>query len=123
MTTEHPDSSIPDEAWEQFQRESEGPARLAAPKEPSARARMVAERLRREDEEAARRQGRVRGWGWGRKGRTPVRAEPDAWRAWPSGRRRQAGRRRGWGLFWVVVAVVVVVIVLNPARTLGWLAG
>jgi hypothetical protein len=119
MTAELPESSIPDEAWEEFQRESEGPARLAAPKEPSARARMVAERLRREDEASARRQGRVRGLG--RKGK--VRAEPDSWRAWPTHQQTTARRRRGWGVFWVFVAIVVLLIVLNPARTLPWLLG
>ncbi|MCX4584884.1 hypothetical protein [Streptomyces sp. NBC_01481] len=118
MTAELPESSIPDEAWEEFQRESEGPARLAAPKEPSARARMVAERLRREDEEAARQQGRVRRLG--KRGRSRVRAEPEAWRAWPD-RQRQARRRRGWGVLWVVVAVVLVLLVMNPVRALAWL--
>lgn len=121
MSAELPESSIPDEAWEEFQRESEGPARLSAPKEPSARARRVAERLRREDEEAARRQGRARAWG--RKGKTPVRAEPDGWRAWPTHQRPKARRGRGWGIFWVFVTVVVLLIVLNPARTLYWLVG
>ncbi|WP_327326787.1 hypothetical protein OG735_32995 [Streptomyces sp. NBC_01210] len=116
MSAELPESSIPDEAWEEFQRESEGPARLAAPKEPSARARMVTERLRLEDEKAARRQRRPRGWGR----KAAVRAEPEAWRAWPS-RQRQARRRRGWGVFWVVVTVVVVLLVMNPERTLSWL--
>ncbi|MET7620803.1 hypothetical protein [Streptomyces sp. NPDC005408] len=120
MTAELPESSIPDEAWEEFQRESEGPARLAAPKEPSARARMVTERLRREDEEATRRQGRVRGWG---KRGTQVRAEPQAWRAWPGQQQRQARRRRGWTVVSVVLAVVVVLVVLNPAKSLSWLAG
>ncbi|MFF4230674.1 hypothetical protein [Streptomyces sp. NPDC001820] len=119
MSAELPESSIPDEAWEEFQRESEGPARLAAPKEPSARARMVTERLRREDE-AARRHGKGRGWRM--RGRTQVRAEPDVWRAWPS-RRRQARRRRGWGAFWVLVVVGVVLVLMNPAMSLSWLVG
>jgi hypothetical protein len=119
MSAELPESSIPDEAWEEFQRESEGPARLAAPKEPSARARMVTERLRREDEEAARRHGKVRGWG---RRRTQVRAEPDAWRAWPS-QQRQARRRRVWGVFWVLVVVGTVLVVMNPAKSLSWLVG
>ncbi|TQK51130.1 hypothetical protein FBY35_1522 [Streptomyces sp. SLBN-118] len=118
MTAELPESSIPDEAWEEFQRESEGPARLDAPKEPSARARMVAERLRRADEEAARRQGRVRGLGKRGRGRTEARAEPEAWRAWPD-QPRQARRRRGMGVFWVAAAVVVVLLVMNPVGALG----
>ncbi|MCX4820121.1 hypothetical protein OG883_09425 [Streptomyces sp. NBC_01142] len=120
MTGELPESSIPDEAWEEFQRESEGPARLAAPKEPSARARMVAERLRREDEKAARRQGRGRRWG--RKRRAEVRAEPDGWRAWPTHQQTRAPRRRGRGIFWVLVAIGVVMLVMNPEKVLSWLS-
>lgn len=104
-------SSIPDDAWEQFQRESEGPARLRAPKEPSARARIVAERLRRADEEAARQ-------GLGRR----RRAEPDAWRAWASRDRVHKPRSRAWGLVWVVVAVGVALVVMNPGRALSWLS-
>ncbi|WP_405573644.1 hypothetical protein OG317_29070 [Streptomyces sp. NBC_01167] len=104
-------SSIPDDAWEQFQRESEGPARLRAPKEPSARARIVAERLRRADEEAARQ-------GLGRR----RRAEPDAWRAWASRDRVHKPRSRTWGLVWVVVAVGVALVVMNPGRALSWLS-
>jgi len=41
-----PDSSIPDEVWQKFVEDSERDIRGAAPKEPSARARMVTERLR-----------------------------------------------------------------------------
>jgi hypothetical protein len=113
-----PESSIPDEEWARFQIESEGPARLAAPKEPSARARMVTERLRRADEEAARQQGRARRWA--RRGKAPVQAEPDGWRAWPT-QQAQKRRSRLWGLVWVAVAVGVLFLVLNPGRTLAWL--
>ncbi|MFI1396920.1 hypothetical protein [Streptomyces sp. NPDC020681] len=118
MSAEHSESPIPDEAWEKFQLESEGPARLSAPKEPSARARMVTERLRQADEQAARRGGRV-GRRWRRE---PVRAEPEAWRSW-SGQQR-AGKRRSRirGLVWVVLAVAVVLVVLNPDRALSWLS-
>lgn len=117
MSAELPESSISDEAWERFQRESEGPARLTAPKEPSARARMVAERLRRADEEAARQQGRARGRGKNAR----VRAEPDAWRAWQTRGTRHTRRSRVPGIAWVVVAVVVVLLVMNPQRTFWWL--
>ncbi|MGB8944757.1 MAG: hypothetical protein WCD21_31675, partial [Streptomyces sp.] len=47
---------MPDDVWERFERDSLRDIRASAPKEPSARARMVAERLRRLDEEAARQQ-------------------------------------------------------------------
>lgn len=42
--------------------------------------------------------------------------------AWPS-QQRQARRRRGWGVFWVLVIVGVVLIVMNPAKSLSWLIG
>ncbi len=113
MPAELPESSIPDEAWEEFQRESEGPARLRAPKEPSARARIVAEQLRRADEEAARQRGR-REKGW---------AGPDAWRGWASREQVRARKRRSraWGFVWVIVAVVGVLVLMNPGRVLPWL--
>ncbi|MFI9584694.1 hypothetical protein ACIHCQ_23280 [Streptomyces sp. NPDC052236] len=126
MTGDLPESSIPDEAWREFQQESEGPARLAAPKEPSARARMVTERLRREDEAAARGQGRLRRVRRLRRGKrrsAAVRAEPEGWRAWPSGQRRQERRRRLRGLFWVLVVIVVVLLIMNPEKMLSWLSG
>ncbi|MGW0703575.1 hypothetical protein ACWD0A_30585 [Streptomyces sp. NPDC002867] len=115
--SETPESSISDEEWARFQIESEGPARLAAPKEPSARARMVTERLRRADEEAARQQGRVRRLV--RRGR-PVQAQPDGWRAWP-GRQTRERRSRVWTFVWIAVAVGVLVVLLNPAAALPWL--
>lgn len=118
MNGDQPESSISDEEWTTFQIESEGPARLAAPKEPSARARMVTERLRRADEEAARQQGRARRWA--RRGKAPVQAEPDGWRSWPTSR-AQKRRSRLWGLVWVAVAIGVLFVLLNPGRTLAWL--
>ncbi|MFP1624963.1 hypothetical protein ACLB9X_07090 [Streptomyces sp. 5K101] len=115
---EIPESSISDEEWARFQIESEGPARLAAPKEPSARARMVTERLRLADEQAARQQGRARRLV--RRGR-PVQAQPDGWRAWPDGQTRRARRSRVWTFVWVAVAIGVVVFLLNPVAALSWL--
>jgi hypothetical protein len=105
---EQPEQSLPDEVWEEFERDSESRIRAEAPKEPSARARMVAERLRRQDEEAARRQGRR----WGRR-RKRVRAQPDAWRAWPE-RRRGGGRDRVATAVILGVTVLVVVLALYP---------
>lgn len=105
--------SLPDEVWEQFERDSETRIRASAPKEPSARARMVAERLRREDEAATLRQKRH----WGRR-RRRVRARPDGWRAWPSEGR---GRRpRDWVATVVILSVLVAVLAfaLFPWRTL-----
>ncbi|MGJ5753960.1 hypothetical protein FB563_2105 [Streptomyces puniciscabiei] len=49
--SEHPDeSSIPDEQWEAFLREAVADGGRNAPKEPSARARMVTRRLKEQDE-------------------------------------------------------------------------
>ncbi|MEU9099205.1 hypothetical protein [Streptomyces sp. NPDC048361] len=48
------DDAVPDEVWERFIRDSELDIKTsAAPKEPSARARMVTDRLRKEREAAA----------------------------------------------------------------------
>ncbi|MFD8817175.1 hypothetical protein ACFV23_38220 [Streptomyces sp. NPDC059627] len=41
-------SSIPDEVWEQFLRDTDRDIRKSAPKEPSARAREVTERLNKQ---------------------------------------------------------------------------
>ncbi|MFE9622237.1 hypothetical protein [Streptomyces sp. NPDC006527] len=64
-------SSPSDEEWQAFLQESESGAAASAPKEPSARARMVTERLRHQ-------------------------GEPDGWRTGPAWRERdgRAGRRR-----------------------------
>ncbi|HEY3482006.1 MAG TPA: hypothetical protein VGL02_24180, partial [Streptomyces sp.] len=45
--------SLPDDVWERFVQDSERDIRATAPKEPSARARMVTRRLREEEERAA----------------------------------------------------------------------
>ncbi|MFF0741609.1 hypothetical protein ACFYVL_14535 [Streptomyces sp. NPDC004111] len=97
--------SLPDDVWQQFEQDSEARIRAQAPKEPSARARMVAERLRREDEAAAARHKRRL-----RRRRGPVRARPDAWRAWPESRRR--GRNRDWVATLVILGVLVGVLAL-----------
>lgn len=89
------DSSLSDADWERFLQESEDGVR-DAPKEPSARARMVTRRLREED----------------------ARAEP--WRAHRPPRPR---RRKGWYALGVVAAVAVAVVALNPGRVTGWITG
>ncbi|MER6737681.1 hypothetical protein [Streptomyces puniciscabiei] len=87
--------SISDEEWERFLRESEAGVE-GAPKEPSARARMVARRLREEP------------------------GRPDAWRAHEPPRRRAGKARYVVGL---VVAAGLLVVALNPGRVTGWLGG
>jgi hypothetical protein len=132
------DRHITDEEWEAFLRESEGPARLTAPKEPSARARMVTERLRLQDEEYERslRRGGLKRKGRGSRGNRADRPgrrirrnragppPPDAWRPGPSPYGPN-GRTGGGGSVKTVVGVVLVIalllIALNPERTLPWL--
>ncbi|NED12642.1 hypothetical protein [Streptomyces sp. SID9124] len=86
-------SSIPDEEWERFLREAEAGS-PGAPEEPSARARMVAQRLRDEP-------GPPRGW------RTH---EPP---------RRRAGKARY--VVGLLVVVALLFVALDPGRVTGWL--
>ncbi|MEU2249260.1 hypothetical protein [Streptomyces sp. NPDC019224] len=83
-------SAIPDEEWERFLREAEA-GTSGAPEEPSARARMVAQRLREEP-----------GPPLGR-------------------RTRQPPRRRGgvWYVVGLLAVVVLFVVTLGPGRLAG----
>ncbi|MCX0246683.1 hypothetical protein [Streptomyces drozdowiczii] len=85
-------SSIPDEEWERFLREAEA-GTPGAPEEPSARARMVTQRLREET------------------------GPPPGWRT------HQPPRRRGRVGYVVglVVVVALLVVALVPGRAAGWL--
>ncbi len=112
---------VPQETWERFLNDSEGAIRADAPKEPSARARVVSRRLREQDELAARRTARRRRH-WRRLltpwRRTAPAAPATAWRAAPSGP-PVTGRRRLARVARVVVpplvAVGVVLLVMNPS--------
>ncbi|QNS03444.1 hypothetical protein [Streptomyces xanthii] len=84
-------SSVSDEEWERFLRESEEGVR-DAPQEPSARARMVTRRLQEEDPQ----DGNGRGW------RTYSPARPR--------------RRTGWYVAGILAALAVVLWVLAPDR-------
>ncbi|MCZ4121140.1 hypothetical protein [Streptomyces sp. H39-S7] len=127
MTAEPPasgdKSAIPDDVWEKFVRDTEQDIRAQAPKEPSARARMVTERFRREAELAALQQRK--GKRWGRRAKPAVPAEPAGWRTGPTwqDRERRATRRRLRGGLGVLLAVVVLLVVLNPSTALDWLRG
>ncbi|UFQ17528.1 MULTISPECIES: hypothetical protein [Streptomyces] len=119
--------AIPDEVWEQFERDSERDIRSTAPKEPSARARMVAERLRRLDEEAARqeaeRKGRLRRRRARRDDAEPVRWRPDDWRAAPTGPRRDPRSERGRRVLSVVIVIggmALAIALLSPFRFWIW---
>ncbi|MGW7239236.1 hypothetical protein [Streptomyces sp. NPDC054804] len=90
-------SSIPDEVWEQFIRDTERDIRKSAPKEPSARARQVTERLKGQQ-------------------------EPTGWRtgpAWQETDGRAARRRRIWAVVGLPVAIAVAVVAMRPSLIPG----
>ncbi|MFE1857390.1 hypothetical protein [Streptomyces anandii] len=87
--------SIPDEEWERFLREAEAGVE-GAPEEPSARARMVARRLREES------------------------GRPEPWRGHPPARRQ---RGKGWYAFGLLVAAALLVVALDPGLVAGWFGG
>ncbi|MEV2216270.1 hypothetical protein AB0H86_33440 [Streptomyces sp. NPDC050997] len=100
--SEEPSSTpeIPDEVWEQFARDTERDIRGSAPKEPSARARLVTERLRQQE----------------------ARGElPEGWRTNPAqGAKDRAGRRRRlWAVIGVPLAVAVALVALKPSLLPG----
>ncbi|MFF8288885.1 hypothetical protein ACF068_06565 [Streptomyces sp. NPDC016309] len=87
-------ASIPDEEWERFLREA-GAGDQDAPREPSARARMVTGRLREEPD------------------------RPEGWRTYRPVRRR---RGRGWYVLGLLAAVGLLVVAVAPGRVVGWFA-
>ena len=94
-------SEIPDDVWEQFTRDTERDIRGSAPKEPSARARMVTERLRRQEE-----RGEL----------------PPGWRTGPAvqetnGRRGRRGKL--WAVVGIPVAVAVALVAVKPSLLPG----
>ncbi|QLE70948.1 hypothetical protein FGW37_04410 [Streptomyces rectiverticillatus] len=94
--TEPDGSSRSDEEWERFLRESVAGA-ADAPKEPSARARDVAKRLRAEPGRGME----------GRRSHTPARPE----------------RRTGWYVAGLPALLVLLVVALAPGRVVDLFAG
>ncbi|MFJ6084103.1 hypothetical protein ACIQI8_22130 [Streptomyces sp. NPDC092369] len=88
-------SPISDEVWEQFIRDNERSIRDSAPKEPSARARMVTERLKREG------------------------APPEGWRTGPTGTPKKGRRRKAWAIIGVPVAIAVALVAMKPSLIPG----
>ncbi|WP_406172730.1 hypothetical protein [Streptomyces sp. NBC_00996] len=128
---EQPDetSSISDDQWETFLRETAEGGGAPAPKEPSARARMVTRRLREAD--AAESNGRDR-----RRWRPRVRRRKEApapqpwtpagWHTGPAWREINGSarrRRRVWSALGVVLAVAVAVVAVRPSLLLDRLPG
>ncbi|MFI2375100.1 hypothetical protein ACH5AO_08545 [Streptomyces sp. NPDC018964] len=118
-------SSLPDDVWEKFIQDSERDIRASAPKEPSARARMVTERLRAMDEAQAgtAADGKRR---TGRKRKAARPAPPEGWRTGPPLQvleRRSSRRRRIWSAVGIVTAVALAVVAVNPSAALSWLPG
>ncbi|MEU8825786.1 hypothetical protein [Streptomyces sp. NPDC048636] len=93
-------SSRSDEEWERFLRESVAGA-ADAPKEPSARAREVAKRLRTEPGTEPGRD--LEGW----RGYTPARPE----------------RRTGWYVVGLLASLVLLVVALAPGWTVDLFTG
>lgn len=108
--------AVPDDVWERFARDSERDIRSSAPKEPSARARLVTERLRQEDAREAERSRRTFR-------RTPPRpAQPEGWRTGPAWREmdgRAARRRRLWAILGIPLVVAVAVVAMKPSLLPG----
>ncbi|MFJ9174115.1 hypothetical protein [Streptomyces sp. NPDC102360] len=92
---DHSGSSLSDDEWERFLQESEDGVR-DAPKEPSARARMVTRRLQEQD------------------------ARPEPWRTHQPARPR---RRTGWYALGLVATLAVAVVALAPGRVTDWFGG
>lgn len=89
------DGSISDEEWERFLREAEAGTQ-SAPAEPSARARMVARRLREEP------------------------GRPEGWRTYEPARRR---RGKGWYVAGLVAVGLVLAVAVAPGSLTGWFGG
>ncbi|MFJ9902143.1 hypothetical protein ACIRVK_04410 [Streptomyces sp. NPDC101152] len=95
--------SIPDDVWEKFLKDSERDIHGSAPKEPSARARMVTERLRNQE---------ARG------------ALPEGWRTGPAWQQEKGRRgRRIGGALAVLLAAAVTVVAMKPSLLPGDLFG
>ncbi|MFD6321428.1 hypothetical protein ACFWOL_00840 [Streptomyces sp. NPDC058442] len=122
-----PGSSNPaGDVWEKFFEDSERDIRATAPKEPSARARMVTERLRAMDEAQAGSNGAGGKRRWGRSRPAAPPARPEGWRtgpAWQEMNGRTTRRRTGWSVVGVLVAVAVAAVAVNPSGALSWLPG
>ncbi|MFG2618467.1 hypothetical protein ACGFXC_12655 [Streptomyces sp. NPDC048507] len=106
---------VSDEEWQRFA-EQAGQRSADAPKEPSARARMVTERLRREDEERRRAAGR---FGRGR----AAAAGPPGWRTGPDAPGRRSKGRRLKAAAAIVLIAGLALVALRPELLIDRLTG
>ncbi|MFG2712645.1 hypothetical protein ACGFX2_19140 [Streptomyces goshikiensis] len=116
---------IPDAEWERFREEIERQDGNA-PKEPSARARMVTERLRREDEERRRAERGRFGRGRFGRARTPQPAQPPGWRtgpAWQPAQGRGSGKRRLKAAGAIVLIAGLALVALRPELVIDRITG
>ncbi|WP_316744438.1 hypothetical protein [Streptomyces sp. MK7] len=130
---EHPDerpgegSSIPDEQWEAFLRDAAEEGGRNAPKEPSARARMVTRRLRERDEAVQARAGKGGGRRWWRKRQPePQPWTPPGWRtgpAWQEMNGRSRRRRTVGSAIAVLLAAALAVVAVRPSLLLDRFPG
>ncbi|MDG9716975.1 hypothetical protein [Streptomyces sp. DH24] len=120
--------ALTDEQLAAFLREAAEGGGAGAPKEPSARARMVTRRLREEEEAAARqggRGGRGRRLGRGRRAEAPA-AAPPGWRtgpAWQETDARRTRRRRVLAGVGVTLAVALALVAVRPSLVLDRIPG
>ncbi|MFE3633330.1 hypothetical protein [Streptomyces sp. NPDC059168] len=116
-----------DDQWEALLQDPAGGARSAAPKEPSARARMVTRRLREQDEAQARGRGRGgRAWWPGAARKATPPATPPGWRTGPAWREMDGSAARGRRVrtaFGVALAIAVAVVAVRPSLLLDRLPG
>ncbi|WP_415952363.1 hypothetical protein [Streptomyces sp. KLOTTS4A1] len=113
--------SISDERWESFLREAMDGDASSAPKEPSARARMVTRRM--QEQEAAG--GTGRSWGRSRK-KKEAAATPPGWRtgpAWQEMNGTRARRRKAGTALGVVLAATLAVLAVKPSLLTDHLPG
>ncbi|MBM7437043.1 hypothetical protein [Streptomyces sp. HB132] len=120
--SERPDEggSVSDEQWAELIRQAESGG-SGAPKEPSARARMVTARLRALDEAAAASGRRL-----GRKRKPAEPWQPDGWRtgpAWQQMNGRARKRKRFAGVLAVVVVAGILVVTMRPSLLTDHLSG
>ncbi|MCX5405213.1 hypothetical protein OHA37_15110 [Streptomyces sp. NBC_00335] len=111
--------AVSDEDWARFLAEAEAGAG-EAPKEPSARARMVTERLRHEEEQRAAQQKK-------RFGRAkPVSTEPAGWRTGPAWQEREGrgkAKRRIKAALAIAFVVALALIAIRPELVIDKVTG